>query len=348
MNILLVQLDDDINISIILKNYDIIYFENICKNIAHIKINFDKEIDKNITFYGIFGFSPKNNINISVFNYYTKKIDNITVKENDIIVFNGTYNIIDNPEGTYYYLSNPYKYIFNNTFQRIKFSKDFKKNFLKIKKQELWKQNIDSNLTIIGSGCYGSVFEYKLDYSVAVKYSKLRIESIDSVKNFKYNWHELIILKNILNPLIEKGVSNNIPYLIEYLLTDNCKFENLKRKNEDDYSNDKCLILVNELASFTLRQYLSTQRNEKELLSCLFQIMYGLHTVQNYGQILHFDIKVDNILCYEIIKGGYWRYTILDEDFYVPNCGFLFVTSSPPRPENRSVGARRRSRPGHP
>ena len=40
---------------------------------------------------------------------------------------------------------------------------------------------------------------------------------------------------------------------------------------------------------------------------------------------MHFDIKKENILYYKINEGGYFQYKILDETFYVPNYGYLFV-----------------------
>jgi serine/threonine protein kinase len=63
----------------------------------------------------------------------------------------------------------------------------------------------------------------------------------------------------------------------------------------------------------------------EELNSVLFQIMAGLWCVQKYLQIMNFDVKKENILFYNVKPGGYWKYNILGQDYYVPNYGKLFV-----------------------
>jgi serine/threonine protein kinase len=88
---------------------------------------------------------------------------------------------------------------------------------------------------------------------------------------------------------------------------------------------DKQVTLFTELANGTLKEFFESSPNVHQTKSALFQILAGLHTIQMNGQIMHFDIKAQNILYYNVIPGGYWKYVIHDKVFYVPNYGKLFV-----------------------
>ena len=75
-----------------------------------------------------------------------------------------------------------------------------------------------------------------------------------------------------------------------------------------------------------MKEYLNYKKWSIHFLySALFQIMAGLCAIQKYAQIMHFDIKKENILYYKINPGGYFQYKILDQTFYVPNYGYLFI-----------------------
>jgi hypothetical protein len=143
----------------------------------------------------------------------------------------------------------------------------------------------------------------------------------------KPSWHEPYILKNIINPLVIKGICPNLPLLAESYTCSDCDF---KFQDRDAEINKKasCLILLMELGtggdmSGWLKRDIAP--SEDEILISLFQIMAGVHAIQNYGQILNNDIKAQNILSYNIKSGGYWHYIIHGQNFYVPNMGKLFV-----------------------
>ena len=143
----------------------------------------------------------------------------------------------------------------------------------------------------------------------------------------KPSWHEPYILKNIINPLVIKGICPNLPLLAESYTCSDCDF---KFQDRDVEINKKasCLILLMELGtggdmSGWLKRDIAP--SEDEILISLFQIMAGVHAIQIYGQILNNDIKAQNILSYNIKSGGYWHYIIHGQNFYVPNMGKLFV-----------------------
>jgi hypothetical protein len=80
-----------------------------------------------------------------------------------------------------------------------------------------------------------------------------------------------------------------------------------------------------ELADGNLKDFLKTSPSTQEIYSALFQIMAGIHAIQHYGQIMNFDVKKENVLYYNIVPGGYWKYIINKKEFYIPNLGKLFI-----------------------
>jgi hypothetical protein len=179
------------------------------------------------------------------------------------------------------------------------------------------------DMKIVGKGSYANVFRTSYDSSLfALKFSKVKPEAVGSPYDISYSsWHEVYYLKDIINPLVSEGVCPNLPYLYDTFICENCNLilDNQKVKTA-------CSILAVELAAGTLTKYLTDEkRSREELASALFQIMAALHTIQVYSQIMNFDVKKENILVYDVIPGGYWKYTILGNDYYIPNKGKMFV-----------------------
>lgn len=129
-----------------------------------------------------------------------------------------------------------------------------------------------------------------------------------------------IHIARLLNDLVFKGRSQNLPVMIDSFHCDSCKFKKLKKSG-------KCMFMVNEIANGDLESWLKTSPSKAELQSCLFQIMAGVHAFQHYFLLHNNDIKAPNILFYNVNPGGYWKYTIYGRDFYVPNYGKLFIVN---------------------
>jgi len=144
----------------------------------------------------------------------------------------------------------------------------------------------------------------------------------------KPSWHEPYILKNMINPLVIKGICPNLPLLAESYTCSDCDFKFYDTSKVPVEINKKaaCLILLMELGTGgDMSGWLKRTLSEDEILISLFQIMAGVHAIQIHGQILNNDIKAQNILSYNIKSGGYWHYIIHGKNFYVPNMGKLFV-----------------------
>lgn len=178
---------------------------------------------------------------------------------------------------------------------------------------------------ILGKGNWGNVYLASLSddkhKEFAVKLIKLEKNDILSPHN-NITWYEVLILKDIIKPIIENYNCPNLPLFIDAFICKKCylKYDNKKYDNP-------CVNILTELGSGDLKQFFKLNNNlsPKQIYSILFQIMVALHSIQMRGQILNFDIKLSNILYYNIKSGGYWIYIFNGKKFYIPNYGYLIV-----------------------
>lgn len=225
---------------------------------------------------------------------------------------------------------NPVEYVFLNTQLRFKNREKVMRSFEKSGDIEdrtihygCLTKYMHDNL-VLGAGDYGSV--YKADIrkvGCAIKFSKIKADALQKPfsKNFS-SWHEILILKNILTPLIKNRICPNFPLMYDYFYCSECKLK-LRKKRE----KSPCAVMIMELASGDLRDFSHTFRSTAVYNSALFQIMAAVHAIQLYGQIMNFDIKKENILYYDVLPGGYWKYIIHGQEYYVPNLGQMFVVN---------------------
>lgn len=213
--------------------------------------------------------------------------------------------------------------LYLSTKERFLYAEKIRKSLTNLHKLPLWKQCVQNNmpLELIGKGSYGNVFKSGYSSQIfAVKLSKIKPESIAHPYDKSFSsWHEVYFLKNIFRPL-EENICPNLPLLYDTFTCDGCNLV-----LDDEKVNTPCVITVIEIASGNLKNYLNEKRTIDELYSALFQIMAAIHTIQTYGQIMNFDVKKENILYYDVEPGGYWKYKIKGQDYYVPNYGKLFI-----------------------
>ena len=267
----------------------------------------------------------------------TIKGKTIRLQLGSIVIVNTDYQPKSSPNFLVFSTFRP-QYLFCNTIRRMAYLKQI--DLSSVRSANRWEQNVESRIRIdseIGSGCYGSVYygycsgsgsssstsstdSTTSSIKIAVKYSKLSIDATNTENHF--SWNEVKIL-NLLKPIVEKGYSQNVAYLIDAFTSSNGKFGNIKFSESDQ--KEKCLVMLFECASGNLKKFLANSHTEEELDVCLFQIMFGLHTIQTVAQIQHYDLKAANILCFELDRGGYWEYSVCGKTYFVPNLGFLFV-----------------------
>ena len=180
----------------------------------------------------------------------------------------------------------------------------------------------------IGNGTFGIVHSASSGSGTeknlfAVKEAKTTREVLKKAWSEKTDWREAIILRDISNPIVEKGICPNVPVMYGAYACDKCEFEGLNSQKKK--KNLPCIILLMELASGDLAHWLNTKPSEQEIYCSIFQILAGLYALQKHGQIFNNDIKTPNILYYDVAPGGYWVYNIMGKQYNVPNMGKLFV-----------------------
>ena len=139
-------------------------------------------------------------------------------------------------------------------------------------------------------------------------------------------WMELLCM-DLCGILVEKNVCPNLPIYYTYYICDNCKFETPTIKLKvDKTGSTKCLYIINEYATDgDFNRWIKTEHDIKSWYSAYFQIFAGLYALQKYFGITHHDFHFGNVLVHKVTPGGYWKYTIDDKVYYVPNCGWVFT-----------------------
>ena len=174
--------------------------------------------------------------------------------------------------------------------------------------------------------------------------------------NFK-SWKELYILKMIYN-LIKNHNCPNVPIIYMYFICKNCckndylnpniiKYYNdinirrdlQKTKNDTDVCNllkrmerkkgfgTSSLCILNELCDSSLKDILTTNNIENisdaMFYSFVFQIVSGIYGIHKLCNICHFDLHGGNILISNIEANGFWLYNINNNDYFIPNTGYI-------------------------
>ncbi len=177
-------------------------------------------------------------------------------------------------------------------------------------------------IKLLGQGSFGTVyktcFKNKND-CFAIKETQFNLREKKSNLLWETN------LSNSINKLVIDKICPNLPLLIDTRFCDQCK---LKIGYPLKEIKTPCFLHITELADGTLKDFFELYEPSEELqYNLIFQIMSGVHSLQNYLQIVNNDIKSMNILYHKIKKGGYWNYNIDGIDYFVPNLGFLFIVN---------------------
>ena len=229
-----------------------------------------------------------------------------------------------------------YKDIYLNTKDRLKISMLIQSELNKISKEygedcitgddPKLLRNLDI-IKLLGTGTFGNVYSGCLPKHCGINSYKfaIKLSSFLSKSHYKYpydenknSWNEFFIMKNYINPLVEKNICPNLPLIIDSFVCKSCNFVEGKPR--------ECIINIMELADGDMDHWFTVEkRTEDEIYSALFQIMAGIHAIQFHCQIINRDIKAPNILYYKVTPGGYWHYVIHGFDFFIPNYGHMFI-----------------------
>lgn len=94
----------------------------------------------------------------------------------------------------------------------------------------------------------------------------------------------------------------------------------------DTNSDKKHVYMYNELANAGDFSDWSAHVHSTEMwFNALFQIFAGMYALKKYFNMLHTDAHLQNILVQKVKPGGFWKYIIDGQNYYVPNLGYVFL-----------------------
>jgi serine/threonine protein kinase len=193
-----------------------------------------------------------------------------------------------------------------------------------------------SNIEIIGKGAFGVVYKAKFletfekkQYDSFVIKEALIDDDDEEIYSKKYknkikNYFasENIFLEAIRTKILEKKLCPNFTFFYNVAKCDSCVIQRLFDKT---IKNGRCYVTFMEAASFDFsNKTLSTLDSQ---FSMIHQLLIGFHYLHSVLSIIHNDFKPANILVKRIKPGGYFKYTIGKDVFFVKNVGFLFFIS---------------------
>ena len=168
---------------------------------------------------------------------------------------------------------------------------------------------------LLGKGWSGKV--YLINPHTAVKSVGVsdRFNHKDSHKRLDSSWPgenpwREVYLYQKGNELIERRFTQNIMLMHSY---------------HHDVSAKKLYICMEAFDS-SVKTFLDeniTTLKSRHVACILFQILHGLIVLQKCLGFEHGDLKLENVLIKRIPKGGFWRYDINGEVYYIPNMGFI-------------------------
>lgn len=248
--------------------------------------------------------------------------------------------------------------LFKDKFKKLKhneliilYIKAFKKHF---------NEHIICHLGEVGGSVDAEAYKFLIKIKDKYLYCALKLIPLinsesNKVMDLNYkSWKELYILKMIYN-LIKNHNCPNVPIIYLYFICSNCKscdylnpnilkfYNNLsiRKKLENDKSKrdilkrmerkkgfgNNALCILNELCDSSLKDILNNNYIENiddtMLYSFIFQIICGTYSIHKLCNICHFDLHGGNILISNIEQNGYWLYNINNNDYYIPNYGYI-------------------------
>jgi hypothetical protein len=191
-----------------------------------------------------------------------------------------------------------------------------------------------SNIEIVGKGTFGVVYKAKfksttkdfdefivkealIEYDQEV-YSKKQYKN--KIKNY-FN-PENIFLEAIRTEILEKKLCPNFTFFYNVTKCDSCVVQRLFDKR---IQNGRCYVTFMEAASSDFSDKAVTTLDSQK--SMLYQLLIGFHYLHSVLSILHRDFKPANILIKNVKPGGYFKYIIGEDVFFVKNEGILVFIS---------------------
>lgn len=199
---------------------------------------------------------------------------------------------------------------------------------------------------LIGKGGFGMVWVVKfkvskLILSAVIKQTVLSNKEVHRMKKLMYPKEYLY--NTMINDILKTGICPNFNFTYSIMFCDTCDTSGsgsgYGQTNSSWWSNSAnssknsiCALVLAELQDTDMSTDLSISDNKFNYLrqlSMLFQILAAVHTIHTVYGMAHNDIKADNILVKKIQynPGEYWKYTLDNVEYYVPNTGIMVFLS---------------------
>ena len=234
---------------------------------------------------------------------------------------------------------------FSNEIRKNKYISFYKNVNTKLK-TTLFKNNISEffkNKQTVASGREGVIY---LSNTTHLNNDSILQNTQDKVIIKVVNLTSLIETKGIHCKILNKNplfiynlfysLTRNVsmPSLIEnicFILTNQLVFQNICPHFVLNYYweyYNNTLIYYNEYANYsTLFHWGKTNHSYQEWMNILCQIIISIISIQKYFNIIHGDLHSLNILIYKVKKGGYWKYLIDNNEYIIPNLGYIILLS---------------------
>lgn len=135
-----------------------------------------------------------------------------------------------------------------------------------------------------------------------------------------------------MSELVERNITPHMPITYKVVkCTKPMTITTANTKNVHNIIKDgNYFIVINELASSDLSNFLKKTYSDAVYESVLMQAIIAVRTFHLYTNHAHADTHWGNFLIHEIKPGGYWHYKLKGTyDVYVPNNGYLVVLWDP-------------------
>jgi hypothetical protein len=180
---------------------------------------------------------------------------------------------------------------------------------------------------LIGNGSFGEVYSTVIgDDTVVVKESILRPSETLLLKHTvrktvgaipKNSYPEEYELLQLLQTALTLFKSPNFLRVYNIAVCDGCKLANQRQPGS-------CYLTFMEPADGDLAGlFYNGDLKVSDQYSVLYQLLLAVQVVHAEYGIYHADIKSQNVLFRRIRPGGYFKYSIGPDDFYVENTGLL-------------------------
>jgi hypothetical protein len=218
-----------------------------------------------------------------------------------------------------------YKSFINRLEKELENNSDYTKNLQTTK-----------NCNYMTMGLEGKIYKceiktHKLNFIIKLLNLRRISDSKGLYKIYKYS------VSKIYNYFLSKNIFNKPTFteLISYILTNRLVFQKICPHFVLNYywdlskSIEQGTILkqYNEYINCcTLDEFLKKSTYDYDTCTnILFQLMVSLYSLKKYYGMLHTDFHLGNILVQTITPGGYWKYIIDGNTYYLPNLGFQLL-----------------------